>query len=368
MRVGTVKEIKNGETRVGITPEGAAEIVRAGHIVYVEAGCGEGSGFGDDDYRSGGAVVCKSADEVWSNSDMVVKVKEILPPEYPMLRERQILIAFLHLAEDYNRAMLKALLSARTCALALEQIVLPDGTRPAIVPMSEIAGYLAAVTAAQLLQRTHGGPGLVLGNVSGVLPVRAVVLGGGIVGQTAARTLAGLGADVVLFEVNHSVLRKLSGLMPPNVKVVYSNAFDLKHALRECRVLINAIYPKPDQRVVVSREMVRSMPEGSVLIDVGGSTTVETSHYTTLSDPVYVEEGVLHYCVDNTPALVPKTSTPALANVTLPIILALAERGLQETLRQDRSLRNALVTYDGELVNEEVAMRQGFEDWHAVNW
>jgi len=361
MNIGTVKEIKDNETRVGLTCHGVKVLTAKKHIVYIESGAGLGSGLSDDDYRSAGASICDTAAEVWRKAELIVKVKELLPSEYAYLRENQTIFTFFHLAEGPSYEMTANLLNAQVRAISLEMIKLTDGTRPAVVPMSEIAGQLAALFAARMLMKDQGGPGIMPGCVPGVMPADVLVLGGGNVGRAAARTLNSIGADVKILEINPVVVNALSNNLPHCIKVLFYNSETLAERLKTCSIFVCAIYPKPDQETLVTREAVRSMQPGSIIVDVGGSSVIETSRYTTISNPVYIEEGVLHYCVDNTPALVPRTSTPALTNITFPYVEEIADRGVVKCLQENPIMRNALVTFGGHLVNWEVAVAQKME-------
>jgi alanine dehydrogenase len=358
MRVGTIRETKTEEYRVGLTPAGVAALTAAGHEVLVESGAGVGSGHPDSEYESSGAKIVATPAEVAANVDILVKVKEILPPEYPLLRPGLIVFTYLHLAP--NPGLVDALLESRVDAIAYESVRLAGGTLPLLVPMSIVAGRMAGEVAGQYLRRPGPGRGKLLGGVPGVTPARAVIVGSGNVGRAAAATLAGLGARTTILSRSGPDLAHL----PQHIREVTDARAITPGLLEElvtgADVLIGAVLvPDGLAPKLVSREMVRFMGEGAVIVDVcidqGG--ICETSHPTTHADPIYVEEGVIHYCVPNMPGAVPRTSTEALTHATLPYVLALANRGLS-ALREDPALAHGAAALGGLLTSEPVARAQ----------
>ncbi len=362
MIVCVPKEIKDNEYRVGLTPAGAQELVAAGHQVLVEAGAGEGSGLGDEQYLAAGAKMEAEAERVWSEADLVVKVKEPLAREYPYLAEDQVLFTFLHLAPEPE--LTSALLEARGAAIAYETVQLPDGRLPLLTPMSEVAGKMAVQVGARLLEKPRGGSGVLLGGVAGVEPGQVVVLGGGVVGVNAAKVASGLGADVLIIDIDLDRLRFLENLFQGHVHTLTPTRHNIAHAVAEADLLVGAVLvPGARAPVLATRPMVRSMRPGSVIVDVaidqGGC--VETSRPTSHSEPVYVEEGVIHYCVPNMPGAVSRTSTFALSNATLPYVVAIAEKGLRGALKEDPALARGLNVYRGQVTFRAVAESLGYD-------
>ncbi len=330
MKVGVVKEVKSDEYRVALTPAGARELVRRGHDVLVEAGAGEGSSFADEAYRAVGATL-GSVDEIWADAELLLKVKEPLPSEYSLLREGLVLFTYLHLAasEGLTRALAE---SGATC-VAYETVETDNRALPLLAPMSEIAGRLAAQAGAYFLEKPLGGRGLLLSGVPGVAPGRVLVIGGGIVGYNAAVIALGLGASVTILERSIDRMRYLDEILSGRVSLVMSSTLQIEESIADADVVIGAVLiPGAVAPKLITREMVGAMKDGSVLCDVaidqGGSA--ETSHPTTHSEPVFVVNGVTHYCVANMPGAVPITSTKALTNVTLPYVEEIAEHGLAE--------------------------------------
>lgn len=356
MRVGTVRERKDGEKRVGLTPEGVGALVAAGHPVFVEAGCGLGSGSDNDAYRAAGASVVAEAGEVWAECDLVVKVKEPVASEYPFLREGCAVFAFLNLPPD--RPLTERLMAAGVTSLAYELVRKADGSRPLLAPMSQVAGRMAAEIGAQLLKQPGPGRGKLLGGVAGVPPGRAIVIGSGIVGTAAARGLMGLDARVTVMSRDLARLAALHEYFGGRLATrVASPVAITEEAAGADLAILGILVPGAPAPKVMTRAMVRSMGAGAVLVDVsidqGGAS--ETSRPTTHSNPTYVDEGVVHYCVSNMPGAVPQTSTRALTSATLPYILALAGRGIEGTLSADAALAQALSTYKGGLVRGPIA-------------
>ena len=362
MIVGVTREIKDQEHRVGLTPAGAHELVGAGHKVLVEAGAGLGSGLSDEQYEAVGAVMLPDAASVFAEADLVVKVKEPLPEEYDYLREGLVLFTFLHLAPEPE--LTRAILEPGVIAIAYETVQLEDGSLPLLTPMSEVAGKMAVQVGARLLEKTRGGSGVLLGGVPGVEPGKVVVLGGGVVGVNAAKVANGLGADVLILDVNLDRLRYLEDLFQGHVHTLASTRHYLAQAVAEADLLVGAVLVAGARApVLVTREMLRTMRPGSVVVDVaidqGGC--LETSRYTSHSDPVYVEEGIIHYCVPNIPGAVSRTSTFALTNATLPYLLAMANKGVRRAVEDDPALARGLNLHRGRVTCRAVAKSLGYE-------
>jgi alanine dehydrogenase len=360
MIVGTVREIKDSEARVGLVPGGVHALADHGHTVLVEAGAGRGSGISDDEYRAAGATLVGSADEVWSRAQVVVKVKEPLPPEYPRMREGQILFTYLHLAPLPE--LTQALLARKVTAVAYETIRRADGSLPLLVPMSEVAGRMSIQVGAHYLEHVHGGRGVLLGGVPGVPPAEVAVIGGGIVGLNAAKMAVGLGAHVTIVERSIPKMQYLDDVFGGRVVTLYSNPVNIAHAVRRADVLVGAVLlPGAAAPKLVTRAMIASMKRGTVAVDVavdqGGC--FETTHATTHSDPAYEVDGVIHYCVSNMPGAVPRTSTFALTNATLPYLLDLVNRDFAEAVRADSSLAAGVNTHRGVLTCAPVGEAQG---------
>jgi alanine dehydrogenase len=361
MKVGVAKEIKQDEYRVALTPAGARELVRGGHDVLVEAGAGEGSSFSDDAYRAVGATL-GSAEDVWSDAELLLKVKEPLPPEYPLLHEGLVLFTYLHLAASDE--LTRALAESGAACVAYETVETGDHVLPLLAPMSEIAGRLAAQAGAYFLEKPLGGRGLLLGGVPGVTPGRVLVIGGGIVGYNAAVIALGLGASVTILERSIDRMRYLDEILSGRVSLVMSSTLQIEESIVETDVVIGAVLiPGAVAPKLVTREMLGAMKNGSVLCDVaidqGGCA--ETSRPTTHSEPVYVVDGVTHYCVANMPGAVPITSTKALTNVTLPYVEAIADHGLAKAVIRDRALARGVNVLDGKITYEAVAEAHGLE-------
>ncbi|MBI4318161.1 MAG: alanine dehydrogenase [Chloroflexi bacterium] len=360
MIIGIPKEIKDNEFRVALTPAGAEALVGAGHRVLVEAGAGLGSGFGDDEYRGVGVQIVPSHSDIFNQAEMVAKVKEPLPAEYDHLREGLLLFTFLHLAPAEQ--LTRALLEKGVTAVAYETVELPDGTLPILSPMSEVAGRMAVQVAAQLLEKRNGGRGKLLGGVPGVAPARVVIVGAGVVGENAARIALGMGAQVTLINRGLDRLRYLSEVLHGNLITLSSTHYNIARSMEGADVLISAVLVTGARAPrLVSREMVRSMGPGAIVIDVavdqGGC--VETSRQTTHSEPTFVVDGVVHYGVANMPGAVPSTSTFALANASLPYILELANLGFEDAVRGDGPLAKGVNVYAGHITYPAVAQAQG---------
>lgn len=356
MKIGVPKEIKNNEYRVGMTPTSVKELCRLGHTVLVETKAGEGIGFKDEDYETAGASILNTAKDIFSEAEMIVKVKEPQPEECRMLRSGQILFTYLHLAPDPDQA--KALMDSGCIAIAYETVTDNFGGLPLLAPMSEVAGRMSVQAGASLLEKGKGGSGVLLGGVPGVSPGRVVILGGGVVGANAAKMAVGLGAHVSIFDKNPRRLNELDWIFNGRVETIYSTYNSVEEYVRNADLVIGAVLiagaaaPR-----LVTRQMLKNMRQGSVLVDVaidqGGC--FETSRPTTHAEPTYEVDGVTHYCVTNMPGAVARTSTVALNNATLPFITALAEKGYKQALLQDHHLRNGLNIYKGKITHEAVA-------------
>jgi len=362
MKIGLPKEIKDNEYRVGLTPAGVNALINAGHEVFVENRAGEGSGFGNELYEKEGATILGTADEVWQTGDMIVKVKEPIAPEYPRMRKDQLLFTYLHLAPEFE--LTKQMMERGITGVAYETITDKQGRLPLLTPMSEVAGRMSVQVGATFLEKMNGGKGILLGGVPGVPAANVVILGGGVVGTEAAKMAVGLGAKVTIIDINLDRLRQLDDIFLSKVQTVASSRYSIHEAISHADVVIGGVLvvgaaaPK-----LVTRDMLKDVPSGSVLVDVavdqGGC--FETTHATTHSNPTYYEEGVLHYCVANMPGAVPRTSTFALTNATLPYALALANKGFEQAIRDDEGLKEGVNTYAGKLTYEAVAESQNLE-------
>ncbi len=356
MRVGTVRELKDGESRVGLTPEGVHALRVDGHEVLIESGAGGGSGHPDTEYAASGATIVPSASDVWAKCDLMVKVKEPVPSEFASLRRETTLFTYLHLAAD--RQLTDRLMESGCTSLAYELVRRPDGSLPLLAPMSQVAGRMAAEVGAQLLRHPGPGRGKLLGGVPGVPPGKCVLIGSGMVGTAAARALMGLDARIVVMSNDLPRLSYLQEHFGGRIATRVSNPQAIAEEVAGADlVILSVLVPGAAAPRVLSREMVRSMGPGAVLVDVsidqGGAA--ETSRATTHSNPTYLEEGVIHYCVSNMPGAVPYTSTSALTNATLPYVEALANLGSVAAMRADSSLAQALSTYEGKLLRGPVA-------------
>jgi alanine dehydrogenase len=362
MKIGVPKEIKIHEYRVGMVPAGVLELVRSGHEVLVETGAGSGIGFEDAHYRAAGASIAPRAADIFAAADLVVKVKEPQISECQQLRRGQILFTYLHLAADRDQAL--ALVASGATAIAYETVTAPDGSLPLLTPMSEVAGRMSVQVGAHCLQKANGGFGVLLGGVPGVAPAKVVVLGGGVSGTHAAEMAVGLGADVTVVDRSVKRLRELSSLYGNRLKTVYSTAHAIEELVRDADLVIGAVLiagaaaPK-----LVTEAMVKTMKAGAVLVDIaidqGGC--FETSRPTTHAEPTYVRDGVIHYCVTNMPGAVPRTSTVALTNATLPYVRSLADLGWQHATAKDPGLARGLNVHEGQVTHGAVARALGLE-------
>ena len=356
MIIGIPKEIKNNENRVGMTPAGVAELVKHGHTVYVQHTAGEGSSFSDQHYIDAGACILPTIEDVYVAADMIVKVKEPIEPEYPLVKPGQVVFTYFHFACD--RELTEAMMKSRGVCIAYETVQLDDGSLPLLIPMSEVAGRMATINGAYYLQKTKGGKGKLICGVPGVRPAKVLVLGGGIVGQAAARVAAGMGADVVIADISLPLLRKLSVEMPPNVNTIYSSKHNIKRELRDVDIVVGSVLIPGDKAPhLITRDMLKLMEPGTVLVDVaidqGGC--FETSRPTTHSEPVYEVDGIVHYAVANIPGAVPNTSTIALTNATLRYAIALADKGWEKACEDDPALAKGLNIVDGKITFKPVA-------------
>lgn len=361
MLIGVPKEIKNHEYRVGMTPAGVYELIRHGHQILVETNAGLAIGYGDDDYIKAGALIAKSAEEVFANAEMIVKVTGPQAEEYKLLRSGQILFAFLHLAADPELA--RGLLDADCIGVAYETVTDDSARLPLLAPMSEVAGRLAVQAGAHALEYHRGGCGVLMGGVPGVKPANVVVIGGGVVGLNAARMAAGLGADVTVFDRNLNVLKKIDNDFNGRIKTIFSNHMNLEKAVRSAHMVIGAVLiPGAAAPKLVLRHMLKEMKNGAVLVDVaidqGGC--FETSMPTTHQNPTYIVDGVVHYCVANMPGAVAKTSALALTNATLPFVIDLANKGWKHAVQDNKHLMNGLNICHGNVTYYAVARDLGY--------
>jgi len=358
--VGLPKEIKDNEYRVGLTPAGVRALTDADHQVIVEKSAGEGSGFEDALYQKAGAQIIDSADDVWATAEMIVKVKEPIEPEYPRMREGQLLFTYLHLAPD--RKLTQELLKRKVTGIAYETITDRRGGLPLLTPMSEVAGRMAIQVGAHYLEKMAGGRGILLGGVPGVPAARVVILGGGVVGTNAAKIAVGMGSHVTIIDNNLDRLRELDDIFLSKISTLASSAYMIHDAISTADLIVGAVLvPGASAPMLVTKNMLKDVPNGAVIVDVavdqGGC--IETTHPTTHSNPTYYVEGVLHYCVANMPGAVPRTSTFALTNATLPYALKLANRGFFEAIRSDAGLKAGVNTFAGHCTYEAVAASQG---------
>ena len=359
MKIGIPKELKDNEFRVGMTPAGCRSLVEAGHEVMVETSAGVGSGFEDEEFVGAGATIGRDADHVWGSADMVIKVKEPIEPEYPRMREGQTLFTYLHLAPLPR--LTEVLCERKITGIAYETITDRRGGLPLLAPMSEVAGRMSVLVGATHMQAPHGGCGVLISGVPGVPPAEVVVIGGGIVGLNAITIAHGMRARVTVLETNPDRMRELDDIFGGTVTTILSNPYNLEACLPTADLVIGAVLiPGRSAPKLITRDMLKLMKKGSVLVDVavdqGGC--FETTRATTHSDPVFIEEGIVHYCVANMPGAVPRTSTLALTNSTLPYALALAGKGAERAVREDAHLRDGVNTYKGHITCVPVAESQ----------
>lgn len=356
MIIGVPKEIKNNENRVGMTPAGVAELVKCGHTVYVQATAGTNSGFADSDYEAAGAQLLPTIEEVYAVADMIVKVKEPIAPEYKLIKKGQVVFTYFHFAAD--KLLTDAMIASGAICIAYETVEKADHSLPLLTPMSEVAGRMAAQVGARFLEKPQGGKGKLMGGVPGVRPARVLVLGGGVVGTNAAQIAAGMGAEVMIADVNLPRLRYLNDVMPRNVKTLYSSLHNIKMELPSIDLVIGSVLIPGDKTPhLITRDMLKLMKPGTVLVDVaidqGGC--FETSHPTTHSEPAYTLDGIVHYAVANIPGAVPFTSTMALTNATLPYTVALANKGWKKACQDDPALERGVNVAEGKVTYKAVA-------------
>ena len=359
MIIGLPKEIKDNEYRVGLTPAGVRAFTDAGHDVRVEQDAGAGSGFEDSLYERAGATIINSADEVWGTAEMIVKVKEPIAPEYPRMRESQLLFTYLHLAPDHE--LTNELIKRKVTGIAYETITDRRGTLPLLTPMSEVAGRMSIQVGAHYLEKMSGGRGILLGGVPGVPAARVVIIGGGVVGTNAAKMAVGMNAVVTIIDNNLDRLRELDDIFLSKISTLASSAYMIHDAISQADLIVGAVLvPGAAAPKLVTRTMLKDVPNGAVIVDVavdqGGC--IETSKPTTHSNPTFYVEGVLHYCVANMPGAVPRTSTFALTNATLPYALKLANKGFLKAITSDAGLKEGVNTYAGHCTYEAVATAQ----------
>lgn len=367
MIIGVPKEIKNNENRVALTPAGAMELVKRGNEVYVQAGAGNGSGFADAEYVTAGAKILPLIEDVYAVAEMIMKVKEPIESEYKLIKEDQLVYTYFHFASC--EPLTNAMIASKSVCLAYETVELDDRSLPLLIPMSEVAGRMSIHEGAKYLEKTFGGRGMLLGGVPGVLPAKVLILGGGIVGTEAAKMAAGLGADVTIMDISLRRLRYLDDIMPANVKTMMSNDYNIRAQVRVSDVIVGAVLiPGARAPYLITKDMLQTMNHGTVMIDVavdqGGciETTVPTTH----DHPTYVIDGVIHYTVANMPGAVPRTSTIALTNATLPYAIQLAANGWKKACTEDKALKKGLNIVHGKVVYKGVAEAFGLP-YYEVN-
>lgn len=361
MKIGIPKEIKNNENRVGMTPAGVFELTKNNHTVYVQKDAGFGSGFFDQDYKDVGATILDSIEEVYASSDMIVKVKEPIAEEYPLIKSHHVVFTYFHFAS--SEALTKAMIKSEAVCIAYETVEDTDGTLPLLTPMSEVAGRMAIQQGAKYLEKPIKGRGVLLGGVPGVPPGRVLVLGAGTVGIQAAKMAAGLGAHVTIMDINMKQLRYVNDVMPNHVVTEFSSEFNIRKRIKDHDLIVGGVLLKGAKAPnLITRDMLKEMRPGTVIVDVavdqGGC--VETTKPTTHEDPTYIIDDVVHYCVANMPGAVPYTSTLALTNVTLPYVLRLANQGWEKACENDKMLAKGLNVVNGKIVYQEIA--------EAFNW
>lgn len=368
MIIGIPKEIKNNENRVGMTPSGVQEMTKRGHTVYVQSSAGENSGFCDDAYIAAGAKILPTIEEVYAVAQMIVKVKEPIECEYKLVQKGQLVFTYFHFAS--SEPLTKAMVESGAVCCAYETVERKDRSLPLLVPMSEVAGRMATQEGCYFLERPRGGKGKLMGGVPGVKPAKVFVIGAGVVGTAAARTAAGMGADVTICDISLPRLTYLADVMPRNVKTLMSSEYNIREELKSADLVIGSVLiPGAKAPKLVTRDMLSLMEKGSVLVDVaidqGGC--FETSHATTHQEPTYYVDGILHYCVANIPGAVPYTSTLALTNATLPYALQLADKGWQRACADNEELRKGLNVVEGKVVYKEVADAWGMP-YEPIAW
>jgi len=361
MKIGVPKEIKNNESRVGMTPAGVFELTKNKHVVYVQKDAGFGSGFSDLDYIDAGAIVLDTIEQVYDSSDMIVKVKEPIAEEYPLIKSHHVVFTYFHFAS--SEPLTKAMLKSKAVCIAYETVEDKDGTLPLLTPMSEVAGRMAIQQGAKYLEKPIKGRGVLLGGVPGVPPGKVLVLGAGVVGIQAAKMAAGLGAHVTVMDINMKQLRYVNDVMPSHVVTEFSSEYNIRKRIKDHDLIVGGVLLRGAKAPkLITRDMLKDMRPGTVLVDVavdqGGC--METTRATTHEDPTYIIDDVVHYCVANMPGAVPYTSTLALTNVTLPYVLRLASQGWEKACENDETLARGLNVVKGKIVYEEIA--------EAFNW
>ena len=368
MIIGIPKEIKNNENRVALTPAGAKELVKRGHTVYVQASAGANSGFPDEEYIAVGAKMLPTIEATYAAAEMIVKVKEPIAPEYKLIKKGQVVFTYFHFAAD--KILTEAMIESGGICIAYETVEKEDHSLPLLTPMSEVAGRMATQEGARFLEKPQGGKGKLLGGVPGVRPARVLILGGGVVGTNAAQMAAGMGAEVLITDINLTRLRYLSEVLPKNVKTLYSSMHNIKMELPNIDLVIGSVLIPGDKAPhLITKDMLKMMKPGTVLVDVaidqGGC--FETSHPTTHSEPTYVVDDIVHYAVANIPGAVPFTSTMALTNSTLPYTVALADKGWQKACKDDPALALGLNVVEGKVTYKAVADVFGLE-YEPIEW
>ncbi|QNM86915.1 alanine dehydrogenase [Polaribacter pectinis] len=366
MKVGIPKEIKNNESRVGMTPAGVFELTKKNHTVFVQSTAGEGSGFFDKDYQEVGATILPTIEDVYNQSDMIVKVKEPIALEYPLIRENQIVFTYFHFAS--SEPLTKAMIESKSVCIAYETVEDADGTLPLLTPMSEVAGRMAIQQGAKYLEKPIKGRGILLGGVPGVAPGKVLVLGAGVVGVQAAKMAAGLGAHVTIMDINMKRLRYVNDVLPNHVTTAFSSEYSIRQLIKSHDLIIGGVLVKGGKAPkLIRKDMLKDMRPGTVIVDVavdqGGC--FETTKATTHEDPTYIIDDVVHYCVANMPGAVPYTSTIALTNVTLPYILNIANKGWEEACTKDVALAKGLNIIKGKIVYKEISEAFQLEAFEA---
>jgi len=356
MIIGCPKEIKNNENRVALTPGGAMALSKRGHTVYVQSTAGRGSGYSDEEYLEAGAKILPTIEDIYAIAETIVKVKEPIEKEYSLVRDGQFLFTYFHFAS--SRPLTEAMVKSNSICLAYETVEDRNGKLPLLVPMSEVAGRMSIQNGAKFLEKPSGGLGILLGGVPGVKPAKVLILGGGVVGIQAAKMAAGLGANVILMDINLDRLRELENVLPANVTTVYSSEYNIRKELSTVDLIIGAVLiPGAKAPSLITRDMLSEMRDGAVIVDVavdqGGC--IETCKPTTHEDPTFVVDGILHYCVANMPGAVPYTSTIALTNATLPYLMRIADHGWEKACAADPGLAKGLNVVKGEIVYGPVA-------------
>ncbi len=360
MIIGVPKEIKTSEHRVALTPGGLWELKNQQHTILIQTGAGEGSGYSDEDYRNAGGIIIKTPEELYAQADLILKVKEPLASEYPLIRENQIIFTYFHFAS--SRPLTEAMIKSKAICIAYETVEKADRSLPLLIPMSEVAGRMSVQQGAKYLEKQHKGRGVLLGGIPGVRPANVLILGAGIVGTNAAKMAAGLGAQVTIMDINLARLRHLSDILPANVTTVMSSEYNITEAVKVSDLIIGAVLiPGAKAPILVRKEMLKLMQPGTVMVDVavdqGGC--IETCRPTTHDEPTYLIDGIVHYCVANMPGAVPYTSTIGLTNATLPYLLQIAGKGWEKACAENPELQKGLNIVRGEIIYKPIAAAFG---------